>query len=78
MINYIGSKLADQAHGFGRFETDDEIYIGWFEYGKPSGFGTTFYKNLNQIDIGFWENDTLLKFSSGKPLLAVYTVHISL
>ena len=51
MINYIGSKSADQAHGFGRFETDDEIYIGWFEYGKPSGFGTTCYKNLNQIDI---------------------------
>jgi len=65
MVKYIGSTFADEPHGFGRSETDEWIQIGWFEYGKPAGFGTRFYKNLNQIDVGFWEDEILLKFASG-------------
>ena len=30
------------------------------------GFGTRVYSSLNQIDIGLWEGDTLVKFASGK------------
>ena len=35
------------------------------EFGKPVGFGTRFYSDLNQIDIGIWEDNTLVKFASG-------------
>ena len=30
------------------------------------GFGTRVYSSLNQVDIGLWEGDTLVKFASGK------------
>jgi len=64
MINYRGSLYDGVGHGFGKLSTPNWFHIGWFEFGKPFGFGTRVYSSLNQVDIGLWEGDTLVKFAS--------------
>ena len=61
-----GSLYDGVGHGFGKLSTPNWFHIGWFEFGKPMGFGTRVYSSLNQVDIGLWEGDTLVKFASGK------------
>ena len=65
-FNDSGSLYDGVGHGFGKLSTPNWFHIGWFEFGKPFGFGTRVYSSLNQVDIGLWEGDTLVKFASGK------------
>jgi len=66
--SYRGSKLADKKHGFGQWTTDYWTHIGWFECGKPHGFGIRHYNNDNEgeneqhkVDGGLWEDQTLVR-----------------
>ena len=65
MNKYHGSSFAEQAHGFGRLETEEWVHVGWFEFDKPTGFGTRYYTSNGQVDAGLWENDCLVKLTSG-------------
>ena len=61
-----GSTLADKKHGFGQWKTDNWTHVGWFECGKPQGFGIRHYFNNNddeqpQVDGGLWEDQTLVR-----------------
>ena len=38
------------------------------------GFGTRVYSSLNQVDIGLWEGDTLVKFASGKKYRIIWLI----
>ena len=69
-LHVRGSKYNDEAHGFGRLETDSFIHIGWFENNKPFGFGLRYYtEDILYIkkDVGIWEENILVQMAISYP-----------